>query len=447
MDTMELDRATDRVTERGTDKESAREAVDSIGVEICALAGHIAAATARFLTLLGDFDEQRGWTGPGLHSCAHWLSWKCGLSLHTGREYVRVAKALRPLPKMQQAFEQGRLSYSKVRALTRVATPANEAQMVRLGREAPAAQIDRLVAGLHTGSDKESARRKSPDRFQIRWHWDPDTGDFVVKGRLPAQDGARLIAAVTAAERERTRTSPEHSPPETAPTDSADPEEPVTQANAAKKPPGDIGPALLTMADIAATAVANPATRASSATEVVFFHEHDTVRIPGGPALPENDAEEVLCNARLRLAKTKNGCVLSLSRRTRVTSAKQMLALNYRDGCCRTPGCGRTRFLHAHHVRFWGRGGKTNLDNLIMLCGTCHRALHHDQFTIAALGEQQFEFRTPDGDVLAPAPPISGLADRLLRGEIPDDAIIPSWGGEPLHLDHAVSVILDSWAA
>ena len=441
MNTMELDRAADRVTERGADKESERVAVDNIGVEICALAGQIAAATARFLALLGDFDEQRGWTGPGLHSCAHWLSWKCGLSLHTGREYVRVAKALRPLPKMQHAFEQGRLSYSKVRALTRVATPANEAQMVRMGREAPAAQIDRLVAGLHTASDKEIARRKSPDRFQIRWHWDPDTGDFVVKGRLPAQDGARLIAAITAAERERTRTGPKLAGPE-----KAVPEEPVTQANAAKKPPGDIGPGLLTMADLAAAAVANPATGASSAAEVVFFHEHDTVRIPGGPALPENDAEEVLCNARLRLAKTKKGCVLNLSRRTRVTSAKQILALNYRDGCCRTPGCGRTRFLHAHHVQFWGRGGKTNLDNLIMLCGTCHRALHRDQFTITALGDQQFEFRTPDGDVLPPAPPINGLADRLLRGDIPDNAIIPNWGGEPLHLDHAVSVILDGWA-
>ncbi|MCJ0903483.1 HNH endonuclease signature motif containing protein [Rhodococcus sp. ARC_M6] len=200
------------------------------------------------------------------------------------------------------------------------------------------------------------------------------------------------------------------------------------------------------MADIAAAAVANPATGAGSAAEIVFFHEHATIRIPGGPALPENDAEEVLCNARLRLAKTKKGRVLSLGLRTRVTSAKQMLALTYRDGDCRTPGCGRTRFLHAHHVRFWGRGGKTDLDNLILLCATCHRALHRDQFTITALGDQQFEFRTPDGDLIAPAPPISGRADQILRGDILDDAIVPNWGGEPLHLDHAVSVILDSWA-
>ena len=186
---------------------STRSDVEQLGSEICALAGQIAAATARFLTLLSKFDEDRGWSGPGLHSCAHWLSWKCGMSLHTGREYVRVAKALRPLPEMRKAFEQGRLSYSKVRALTRVTTPSNEQQMVRFGCEAPAAQIDRLAAGLRKATDNESGKSKAPEHLQVRWHWDSDTGEFVIKGRLPAQDGARILAALAVAERERTRTA------------------------------------------------------------------------------------------------------------------------------------------------------------------------------------------------------------------------------------------------
>ena len=432
MDTNKLVSDHDSDTEQVMSVADKREAVDNIGVEICALAGQIAAATARFLTLLADFDEQRGWAGPGLHSCAHWLSWKCGMSLHTGREYVRVAKALRPLPEMRKAFEQGELSYSKVRTLTRVATPTNEKQMVRLGREAPASQIDRLTAGLRKVTDNESGKSREPERLQVRWHWDPDTGDFVIKGRLAAQDGARILAVLTSAERERTRTD-----------STSQEDEPTTEQNAVKKPPGDIGPALLAMAEIATTVDANTTTRTGTSAEVVFFHEHDNLRIPGGPALTNSDSEEVLCNAHLRLAKTKKQCVLNLGRKTRVTSHKQMLALNYRDGSCRTPGCGRTRFLHAHHVRFWGRGGETNLDNLIMLCGTCHRALHRGQFTITALGDQQFEFHDTDGGVIDPAPPTEGLADQLLRGDIPDDAIIPRWGGDPLHLEHAVSVILD----
>ncbi|MGG7100742.1 DUF222 domain-containing protein [Rhodococcus sp. 24CO] len=142
---------------------------------------------------MARFDEARGWTGPGLHSCAHWLSWKCGLSQHTGREYVRVAKALTTLPNMRAAFEEGRLSYSKVRSLTRVATPLNDQQMVRLGTSAPAGQIDRLVAGLRKATKDDQGKPKL-DRFETRWHWDPDTGDFVFRGRLAAQDGAAPTA-------------------------------------------------------------------------------------------------------------------------------------------------------------------------------------------------------------------------------------------------------------
>lgn len=219
--------------------DSTRSDVEQLGSEICALAGQIAAATARFLTLLSKFDEDRGWSGPGLHSCAHWLSWKCGMSLHTGREYVRVAKALRPLPEMRKAFEQGRLSYSKVRALTRVTTPSNEQQMVRFGCEAPAAQIDRLAAGLRKATDNESGKSKAPEHLQVRWHWDSDTGEFVIKGRLPAQDGARILAALAVAERERTRTTAIR---------------PVDE-KATKNPAGNIGPGLVAMAELATAAV------------------------------------------------------------------------------------------------------------------------------------------------------------------------------------------------
>ena len=426
--------------DRGVTRDGAattdRDTADRLGTEICALAGHIAAATARFLTLVARFDETRGWTGPGLHSCAHWLSWKCGLSQHTGREYVRVAKALTTLPKMRAAFEEGRLSYSKVRSLTRVATPLNDKQMVRLGTSAPSGQIDRLVAGLRKATSDDQGKPKL-DRFETRWHWDPDTGDFVFRGRLAAQDGAKVLAALANAERDRTRTTEETG-------ESVEPEEPPA-ANTVRRPLRNIGPALVAMADIAA--VATDAGKRSRSAEVVFLREEKVVRVSGGPALEDADADEVLCDARVRAATTKQKCMLSLGRRTRIASAKQMTALMYRDGCCRTPGCGRTRFLHAHHVRFWRAGGKTDLDNLIMLCGTCHRALHRDEFMITAIGEQQFEFRLRGGSVMEPAPPSVGFADRLLSGEIADDAIVPDWGGDALRLNHAVGVILDGWAA
>ena len=88
--------------------------------ELLSLAGHIAAAQCRFLQLLAAYDRRGGWAGPGLRSCAHWLSWRIGMNLRTATEHVRVAHALTALPLITEAFAAGRISYSKVRAITRV---------------------------------------------------------------------------------------------------------------------------------------------------------------------------------------------------------------------------------------------------------------------------------------------------------------------------------------
>jgi hypothetical protein len=99
---------------------------DNLGEEITELAAHIHAATFLLLQKIREFDELEGWCRPGLASCAHWLQWQCGTSLGVAREKVRVARALTELPKISQSFSEGRISYSKVRAMTRVATPRNE---------------------------------------------------------------------------------------------------------------------------------------------------------------------------------------------------------------------------------------------------------------------------------------------------------------------------------
>jgi hypothetical protein len=106
--------------------------------EICSLAARINVATARLLLLVGEFDALEGWAGYGVKSCAHWLSWKCQLGAHAAREQVRVARALRALPLITAEFGAGRLSYAKVRALTRIATEDTEADLVELAQAATA---------------------------------------------------------------------------------------------------------------------------------------------------------------------------------------------------------------------------------------------------------------------------------------------------------------------
>src|SRR5690242_21370208 len=109
------------------------EELNRLGDEIAELSAHLDAATARLLMLIREFDARGGWN-TGFRSCAEWLAWRVGLDLGAARERVRVARALGTLPLLADALANGELSYAKVRALTRVATPQTEARLVAVGR-------------------------------------------------------------------------------------------------------------------------------------------------------------------------------------------------------------------------------------------------------------------------------------------------------------------------
>src|SRR6059036_1507905 len=120
--------------------------LDRLGDEIAELSAHLDAATARLLDLIRDFDARGGWN-TGFMSCAAWLSWRVGLDPRAARERVRVARALETLPRLAQALARGELSYAKVRALTRVATPETEERLVAVGRAGTADHVERIVRG------------------------------------------------------------------------------------------------------------------------------------------------------------------------------------------------------------------------------------------------------------------------------------------------------------
>src|SRR2546427_4256102 len=130
--------------------------IERLEVDICELAGHLNAATARWLGLIAEFDRREGWASWEVVSCAHWLAWKCGLGLVAAREHVRVARALESLPAIAAAFAAGELSYSKVRALTRMATPETDVELAALAHHATAAHLDRL-ARAYRGADGSDA--------------------------------------------------------------------------------------------------------------------------------------------------------------------------------------------------------------------------------------------------------------------------------------------------
>ena len=170
--------------------------LERLEAQICELAGHLAAATCRFLVLLGDFDARRGWADWEMSSCAAWLSWKCQMTAGTAREHVRVARALRDLPVIRGEFGAGRLSYAKVRALTRIATPATEAGLAEIAGPMTGSQLERFARAHRQVSSADDAEARV--RRRLTWRFEDD-GSLSGTFRLPPLQGAVLLKALRAA--------------------------------------------------------------------------------------------------------------------------------------------------------------------------------------------------------------------------------------------------------
>src|SRR5438309_4480362 len=173
-------------------------ALDQLGDQIAALSAHLDAATAQLLDLIREFDVHAGWN-TGFRSCAHWLNWRVGLDLGAARERVRVARALGTLPLLAEALARGDLSYAKVRALARVATPETEARLRAVGRAGTAAHVERIVRGWRR-VDRHAEAREAERQHAGRalYVYPAEDGTVVLRGRLAPEVGALLLRALDA---------------------------------------------------------------------------------------------------------------------------------------------------------------------------------------------------------------------------------------------------------
>ena len=375
----------------------------------------LAAATAAWLRLVAEFDERGGWAGPGVQSCAHWLSWQCGLGPGSAREHVRVARALRGLPLIESAFAAGRLSYSKVRAITRVAEPASQAMLVDLAVEATASQVERVVRQWRRADDPGSAERAFRRTFSYFWD---DEGMLVLKVRMTPEQAAPVITAIEAraeraARRERalaTRARKRHEaaaargePVDPAMADRCDEEteRELARERTAERRCTALAELVAAAADLDRRA-GDPPRR-----EAVVHLDADVLAddaaagrayLDGGPALSPAQARRLLCESTVVVMLEKDREVLAVGRRKRRATKAQRRALLRRDGGCARPGCPENRFerLHAHHLRHWLFGGRTDLDNLVLLCDVDH-GLVHDEDLVMSRREGRLIVTAPDG--------------------------------------------------
>lgn len=407
-------------------------ALDELEREICELAAHIAVATCRWLGLVAEFDDRRGWAEWGVKSCAHWLSWKCSLALGAARERVRVAHRLQELPAIHEAFSRGHLSYCKVRALTRAATPATEAGLLEIGLHATGAQLEKLVRCYSKAlSATLGAAQRAQEMRYLKWSWNED-GSLRLEAQLPADDAAVVVNALTALQ-ELPREGDEYvaSPVAACRADAL-----VALAKGAVAGAGTSGgtPEVVVHVDAATLA----------SDEVV-----ERAELVDGPTLAPETVRRLGCDAAVVRIVERDGRPLTVGRRTRTIPPALRRALRSRDDGCRFPGCTHRNFLHAHHIQHWARGGPTTLENLVQLCSYHHRLVHEGGFRVERSGRGAVRFRRPDGRAIAPAPGCGSVLGGSLaeqhraRGVVVDARTCrPRSAGEPLDYDLAMDALL-----
>src|SRR5688572_27741540 len=178
------------------------KAFDDLEAKITELWGHLNAATYRLLALVAEFDREQAFKRHGLVNTAQWLNWQCGIGPVAAREKVRVARSLEQLPEIADAFAKGEISYSKVRAMIRVATPANESVLVHVARHGTAAHVEKLVRKYHWTQRRDAAKQaqRQHEQRSVSYFFDSDD-EFVPTARLPREIGAVVRKALeTAAE-------------------------------------------------------------------------------------------------------------------------------------------------------------------------------------------------------------------------------------------------------
>jgi hypothetical protein len=424
--------------------------VEQLGEEIASLAAHLDAATHRLLQCIRQFDEAHGWHDQGAITCAHWLAWRTGIDTATAREKVRVARALGSLPAIDEALRLATLSYAKVRALTRVATPENEALLLKLALEATGAQLECLCRGYRTAQAADEA----PEAEERSVHQRLLPGGMVKLELVLSPDEADMILRAIDRARE---VHAEPAPPEPASEEAASPEPPVDVSAERSWPSRADGAVALAESFLAGHPVSGTG---GDRFQVVVHLDQDVLGPDGalagtledGTHVSAETLRRVACDCGL-VAAGADGEKLDIGRRTRTIPPAIRRALMLRDHGCAFPGCTHTRFLHGHHIHHWLHGGETSVDNLVLLCTIHHHLVHEGGWTVARGADDELVFTSPAGRGLPIEPPRERVGNILTwLGDWTDahgvhpgpDTNMPRWDGHTPDYNCAVGALLEA---
>jgi hypothetical protein len=429
------------------------EPLERLEAWLCELAGHLTAVTCQFLLLVADFDQRQGWADWQLPSCAAWLSWKCQIAPGTAREQVRVARSLARYPLIRDEFAAARLSYAKVRALTRIVTPETEADLVEMATPMTAAQLERFAQAHRRVSEADSTRPRPARRLA----WNP-VGDLDYQFRvvLPAEEAAVILLALRAAradlehphdDRDHDRLEQEKEPPPAERESTEDLADALVQICASylegKASTADNPDTYQVIVHAGVRAVTGMESADVSAETLPVWHpaHPDRCHLDDGPAVSPATLALLSCNGTIStMIHDLSGAVIDVGRRTRKIPPALRRALRERDrGRCRYPGCDSCR-TDAHHIRHWANGGPTNLANLVSFCKRHHRLVHQEDYLIAT-DRGGFVFYTKDGTPIPACPQLPGGSGNVTTSHdavITPTTIVPPHSGERLDLALAI---------
>ena len=448
--------------------------LERLEARICELAGHLTAATCQFLLLIADFDTRKGWADWEMPSCAAWLSWKCQIGSGTAREHVRVARALGALPAITAEFAAGRLSYAKVRALTRIATPETEDDLIGMATPMTANQMERF-AQAHRRVSAAGGGKPRPPRT-LTWSPVSDT-DYAFRALIPTESAVIVLQALRAARNDlehphdedhdgvsaETRADKLRREDAAAGTSFSGEDPPASRMETAENLADALVQVCAGYLNAKAATADNPDTyqviihagaQAITGTEPAPGVSAETPGLPvshpahpmrshiqDGLAISLTTLAFISCDATIStMIHDTAGAVIDVGRRTRKPPPALRRAVRERDGYrCQFPGC-HSRRTDAHHIVHWANGGETKLTNLISLCKRHHALVHDKGFFIAAT-PASFTFYTAQGTLIPNCPPLrAGPGDITTTHDavITPTTIIPPNSGGRLDLNLAI---------
>ena len=334
--------------------------------------------TARFLREVYEFDLRQGYKEWGYVDTAEWLDFKCGISRVTAREKVRIAKCLVVLSKVERAFAEGRLSYSKVRALVRVAKLETEDELLEFALATPASFLEKRLAELRNGSSETSSDSAHFERKL--WSCEREGDRMVLHAELSRADAMLVLEALEKCKSEIDDSGLENDGKWNDLARSADALVLMARRSLSGRFRGIDGSDEDTDTEPRDSA---ESPESSGGAHLVMVHvDESALRGKGGASdLPIRTVKRLLCDGSAAgVVENGNGEPLSIGRKSRTVPTAIRRALDARDRTCRYPGCSHTRWLDAHHIEHWTEGGETSLGNLVLLCTRHHRLMHEGGF-------------------------------------------------------------------